>query len=177
MAKKKRSWMTPREFGELVGISQQQASTMCTQGRLGKAAKKVNGRWQISPEAARRALEENTAQGNRQKRTRAEEDDPGEIQTFAQARAENERLKAKLRRLEYEREKGLLIKREDVERGAFQMYRTAREAILNIPARIAAELVQQEDVLEIERRLRDHFRAVLEDLSAGTERYRPEGAQ
>lgn len=60
---------------------------------------------------------------------------------------------------------GDLVKREAVERAAFEAGRLLRDMVLSVPSRLAAELAAMNDAQAIEGRIRDELRKVLDELS------------
>lgn len=68
------------------------------------------------------------------------------IPGYMVSKAKREHYQAALAELAYEEKAGRLVSAEDVKREAFAVARTVREAILNIPERIAAELAGESDV-------------------------------
>lgn len=64
----------------------------------------------------------------------------GQAATFAAARAENESLKARERRLRLEEREGKLVDRERAKTLFFDMARQFRDALQGQPARVAAEM-------------------------------------
>ena len=84
---------------------------------------------------------------------------------YEKARADREEFKAKRERLEYERRKGTLLDKKEVERDAFNQGRIFRDAIFNIADRVAGELAAETDQDVIHGTLMREFRQALEGLS------------
>lgn len=59
------------------------------------------------------------------------------------------------------REAGLLVKREDTERGTFDAFRAFRDAVMSTSPRAAAKVVGLADIREIERVITAELRAAL----------------
>jgi phage terminase Nu1 subunit (DNA packaging protein) len=86
----------------------------------------------------------------------------GDAASFAASRAKREAYEAELARLKYEQQAGTLVDAEQVKKEAFKVARTIRDGMLNIPDRLAAELVGQDDSFIIHRKLTDEIRKALE---------------
>lgn len=85
------------------------------------------------------------------------------------ARIQREIYKAKLCRLEFERESGLLVYASDVKDEAFKCARLVRDSLLNIPGRLSALLAAEKDVHKINSMLDKEIRQVLESLAKDLE--------
>lgn len=68
----------------------------------------------------------------------------------------------------YEEVQGTLIKREDVERVAFTMYRTVRDRLLALPDRVGPMVAGTNDVPLAIKAIRDEVMLVLNELGDGT---------
>ena len=68
-------------------------------------------------------------------------DNETESKGYSTARTAREHYMARLAKLEYEEKSGKLVDVEKVKKQAFELARITRDAILNIPDRISAELV------------------------------------
>lgn len=84
---------------------------------------------------------------------------------FNQSRAVNEYFKAELRKADYEERIGNLLRKEDVEKEAFDCARTIRDFIMNIPNRISDQLAVTGDREKIEQILKTELTNALESLS------------
>jgi hypothetical protein len=69
--------------------------------------------------------------------------------SYTKARTAREAYNAQLARLEYEERSGKLVNADEVRAEAFKLARTVRDAMMNIPDRISAELVGQTDARDI----------------------------
>lgn len=77
---------------------------------------------------------------------------------FWSARSKREQLK-------FEIERGELIQKSDVEKSAFEMARMTRDALQNIPSRVAAVLAPMKKESEVEKILDREIRRTLEILA------------
>jgi hypothetical protein len=84
---------------------------------------------------------------------------------FAQARAAREVFQARLTKIELEERQGNLIKRRDVDFQARDCARITRDAILNVPDRVAALLAAENDPAVVRELLDTELRTVLERLA------------
>ena len=86
--------------------------------------------------------------------------------SFHQARASREFYSGQMVRLEYEWATGLLVSRMRVEDAGDMIGRNLRDRILGAVPRIAPELAALSDAWEVERRLTEALRQVLDDLAS-----------
>ena len=90
--------------------------------------------------------------------------EPGETMTYAEARAQHERFKARLAELELETRESKLVNADDVKRESFKAARQVRDAMLNIPDRVAGELAAESNQFKVHQRLVKEIRRALEEL-------------
>jgi len=170
-------YMNQKEYGKHRGISQQRVSQLIRDGYLKGALKKFGNRNLIDPEKADRFLDERLNQARQKKKNQTEnislEKQKGTIQAAAmdpkQSLAESQRLKAlydaALRKIDLDERKGKLMPVAEVEKQAFEAGRRVRDAILNIPARIGAEITSMTDVHLVTEKLTSELTTALEELS------------
>ena len=91
-----------------------------------------------------------------------EADGPGAV--FARARAKKEKFKAELERLNYLKRAGELVEVEKVKSETFNLTRKTRDALLNVPSRIASELAAESDPVQIHNILTEAIVRALEEL-------------
>jgi phage terminase Nu1 subunit (DNA packaging protein) len=77
------------------------------------------------------------------------------------ARAKRESYQAELARLKYEEQAGKLIDAEAVQNEAFKIARTVRDALMNLPDRVAAEFAGETNQFRIHTRLSEEIRKAL----------------
>lgn len=146
------------------------------EGRLVESVtQKPSGRYEVDPAKADAEWAANTDSmtgapahaKNRQDQPEpaADQDtEDGEPITYAQARAQHERFKARLAQLELEQREGKLVEADAVKRESFRTARLVRDALLNLPDRIAAELANETNQFKVHQRLVSEIRRALEDL-------------
>ena len=90
--------------------------------------------------------------------------------SFSAARTLKEQYNAEMKKLDYEERSGKLLRDEDVQKGAFEMYRKTRDSLLNIIDRISAQLAAEKKeaniriILENEiRNALTHIREIIND--------------
>jgi len=84
--------------------------------------------------------------------------------TLTEARAINERWKARLAEIQVKEKEGTLIPADETLRAVGDIHRVVRDAIIHIPARTAPMLAGI-PATDIERRLNEEITTILEDLS------------
>lgn len=67
--------------------------------------------------------------------------------------------------LQLEEMSGNLVRRERVERAAYEAGRLLRDMVLSVPSKIAAETAAMSDPQAVEARIRDELRKVLDELA------------
>lgn len=86
--------------------------------------------------------------------------------SYQKARAHRETYLALLAEDEFLKGRGELVERKAVDTAAFNTARTVRDLILGLPPKIAGELIAITDTWEMERKLTELFRGVLEDAAS-----------
>lgn len=86
--------------------------------------------------------------------------------SFAKFRSAREAYQAKLAQLDYEERAGKLVKKEEVEREAFDISRQLRDRFLSIPQEVSGTLVGMTDEKEIAKFLRSKIRDALMEAAA-----------
>jgi len=85
---------------------------------------------------------------------------------YWQERANHERIRARLAELELAQQEGKLLKSEDVERDLFNNYRVVRDALLNVPDRLAAAVAIETNQGACRRLIEAAIRQALTELHA-----------
>jgi len=85
---------------------------------------------------------------------------------FQKAKAHHQFFLAKLTEDEFLKRRGELVERKAVDLAAFNTARTLRDLILGLPPKVAGELIAITDTWEMERRLTELLRSVLEDAAS-----------
>jgi phage terminase Nu1 subunit (DNA packaging protein) len=80
------------------------------------------------------------------------------------SRIKTEVERGKLAELDRRRREGELVERSEVEDAAFTSARRVREALMNIPARVASLYAAETDPQKIHQNLEDEIRTVLIEL-------------
>lgn len=84
---------------------------------------------------------------------------------FRQARADREATNAERARIELEQLRGNLISLVEAQRLAFTAFRSLRDAVLNVPARVRDQLAIETDAAAIEQLLEAELSAALSSLN------------
>lgn len=84
---------------------------------------------------------------------------------IAKSQAKKEEFRAKLVELEYEERVGTLVKKSEVEKEAFRVGRLVRDAVLNVPSRLAGILAAESDQRKVHDLLEKELRQALEALA------------
>lgn len=146
------------------GVSKPAVFQAIREGRI-KSVERDGRAWRIDQDEADREWAENTSTTRGAHNLRL---GVGEVAhdvdgpNLAASRAKREAYEAELARLKYEQQAGILVDAEDVKKEAFKTARIIRDGLLNIPDRVAAELVGASDSFVIHRRLTEEIRKALE---------------
>ena len=161
------------------GVSGEAVSKAVKTGRLSRSVVyDAKGKPSIDPEIAEVEWAAQTHPTHGGKRGQAAEEAPppstptdeprptpsGAAATFAQSRAIKEAYLARLAKLEFEEKSGVLVKADVVKNEAFKVARLVRDAMLNIPDRVASELAADTDAFVVHRKLTLEIRKALEGL-------------
>jgi hypothetical protein len=131
-----------------------QRNTLHTNAR--KAPRKKTG---AAPQARERAAEDAAELASPDRLAGAPD--------FAKARAAREIYQARMTRLEFEKRNGNLISRAQVEVATANQFRILRDACLNIPNRIAAQIAAETDPVTVHELLEAEVTRVFEAYSIG----------
>jgi DNA-binding transcriptional regulator YhcF (GntR family) len=97
-----------------------------------------------------------------------QEDDPDQAlgaSQYTKARAFREFYQARLAKLEYEERIGKLVSKDEVQVAAFNKFRQYRDAMLNIPDRVAAMLAAETDAAKCYEILATEIRKALNEFA------------
>lgn len=95
--------------------------------------------------------------------------EPGDTALYRQERAQREQIRREREQLELDEMKGKLVSVDEASRCAFTAFRALRDAVLNVPARIAPQLAAESDQFAVEQLLDA-------ELTAALTAFRVEGA-
>lgn len=84
---------------------------------------------------------------------------------YSKARAVREHYQARLAKIEYEERVGSLVSKDEVQVAAFNTHRVIRDAMLNIPDRIAAMLAAETDEAKCYEILATEIRKALNEFA------------
>lgn len=160
--------ITIAEFARLRGITSDAVRKAITAGRLVDCLRKTEkGRLRIDSEIADQEWERNTAHHRKPGPQRVvsgglpDEESTDGSPNFNVSRAKREMYQAELARLEYEEKHGTLVNAEEIKKEAFRVARQVRDAILNIPDRISAELAAETDTFAVHKLLTNEIKKAL----------------
>jgi len=166
--------ISPAAYARKRGVSREAVSKAINNGRISTVAGH-NGRKMIDPEVADIQWAKNTdpaqsARANSPKTIVPPFLRAGDQQGSAYWDAHTRREIAAANREELLEKKlaGELVERVKVEDAAFAIGRMLRDAVLGLPTRLAPELAALPDAFEIETKLRNELRKVLEDITSIT---------
>jgi hypothetical protein len=178
--------MTLTQYADHRGVQMQAVQYAVKRGRIKRAADGT-----IDSEQADRDWEKNTLHTMARYGPKGKNEDPAkpafrathkaaeaaaalqepERQTgamnFNNARTIKEVYEAKLKKLEHDERLGTLINKRDVEVAAFNRFRVLRDALMNVPVRMAAQLAAEPDPAACHELLEAELRIVLEEFSGG----------
>lgn len=176
--------ITPSQYAALKGITPAAVSKAAKEGRLKHSiTRSPNGRLQkIDVVMANKEWEANTDPSKvRGKNKPADEPveatvaPPPPVQgnlelpfppdpSISSSRNRLESYRAQLAKLDFDERSGRLVKADDVKDQAFKLARGLRDALMNIPDRLACELAGITDQHVIHTRISDEIRLALQDL-------------
>jgi hypothetical protein len=98
--------------------------------------------------------------------------DPANLGTmsFADAKAIEKNIEAKLKLLELQEREGELLKRQDVLADVEKLCRITRDNLLNIPSRIAAQVIALTELSDVEATIAEEITAALDEMADALKR-------
>ena len=167
--------LSARAYAKHRGVTPAAVLKAITEERIKASVRRRGPGYQIDPELADKEWSLNTDSGsgypahskNRQHAVEPEHHEAtedGEQISYAQARAQHEGFKARLAQLELEQREGKLVEAEAVKRESFRAARQVRDALLNLPDRVAGELAAETNQFKVHQRLVAEIRRALEEL-------------
>lgn len=179
MANRSNDLISQREYGRRRGVSHVSVHRAIQSGRISL----VDGL--IDPEQADREWRANTDQSkprNRitgrpnQARTPGQPSERMELREaavppnsaasgYATARAARELYQAQFAKLEVDRQRGVLVRADEVRLGAFHMARKVRDQLIAFPERVAAIVAATSDPAEIQTILEEEIDSICEEIA------------
>lgn len=165
-------FLSAKAYAKHRGVSLAAVLKAISEERLKASVRRKGPGYQIDVAQADAEWAANTDSGTgapaHAKNRQAEPDDieaeDGQPITYAEARAQHERFKARLAQLELEQREGKLVEADAVRRESFRVARIVRDALLNLPDRVAGELAAETNQFKVHQRLVQEIRRALEDL-------------
>jgi hypothetical protein len=152
------------------GVTQAAVLKAIHEHRIKESVKRHGNGYQITVDLADQEWAANTDSGSgfpahaKNQIIVTPEPDSDQPISYAEARAQHERFKARLAQLELEEREQKLVEAEAAKREAFRVARLVRDSMLNIPDRVAAELAAETNQFKVHQRLTHEIRRALEDL-------------
>jgi hypothetical protein len=87
--------------------------------------------------------------------------------SFADARALREVYEVQRKQFDLEQKRGLYVRKDEVEQEAFRLYRMLRDALFNLPPRLAAQLAAETEAVTVEDILEAELRRICTDFAEG----------
>ena len=177
---RKRELISLREYARRRGVSHVAVQHAVSAGRIST----VDGK--IDPARADREWRENTDQSKprnvitgrpKHARTPGEPSEPmdfggdeshggnGTATGYAKARAARELYQAQLAKLELDRQRGILVRADEVRLGAFNMARKARDQLIALPERLATTLAATQEPAEVQRILEEEIERICREIA------------
>jgi hypothetical protein len=91
----------------------------------------------------------------------------GTASGYAKARAARELYQAQLAKLELDRQRGLLVRADEVRIGAFNMARKARDQLIALPERLSTVLAAIQDPAEVQSILEEEIERICQEIGDG----------
>lgn len=174
-AKKSQKKITSlRQFAKMVGVSHTAIEKAIKAGRIPKAAvyKDAAGKHKIYDVAlAKKSFSENSDPAKVKVKAAPESDPPesptekAQAETYNKSRTIKEVYAARKAKLEYETMAGELVEKRKVKMEAFNVARKVRDAMLNIPSRMSAQLAAETDPHKVHTILEEEIVKALEELA------------
>jgi hypothetical protein len=177
-------FMTQTEYADHRGISQPRISTMIKTGKIPPGAmKRISGKKLIDMDKADTALAENLDKIHnpnpdpRKRKSKKKKPSKPEMEqtvkeagldedmTLTEAQRLQANYKAALLKLDLDQKSGDLVNKAEYEADHFAAVRQARDALLNIPDRISAEVASCPDVHKVNQIIMGAMIEVLDELS------------
>ena len=177
----KKELISQREYARRRGVTHVAVQRAIKTGRIST----VDG--QIDPALADLQWQENTDQskprnritGNpRQAKAPGEPSEPMDLGVtdeviggpstasgYAKARAARELYQAQLAKLELDRQRGTLVRADEVRLGAFNMARKARDQLIALPERLATVLAAIPEPAEVQRILEEEIERICQEIA------------
>ncbi|QQG36834.1 MAG: hypothetical protein HYS17_03420 [Micavibrio aeruginosavorus] len=166
--------ITQAEYARRRDVSRQYIHRLVTQGKIPTDELK-----RIDPEIADAVLAQLSDPARRLNEMPEETESAAEIYdqdpatepagnghaSFAKFRSAREAYQAKLAQMDYEERAGKLVRKEEIDREAFEAARLIRDRFLSLPQELAGTLVGMTDEKEIIQYLRGKIRDALMDVS------------
>jgi hypothetical protein len=161
-------YLSSKAYAKHRGCTQPAVLAAISSGRLHRSVKRHGNGYQIDVELADQEWSANTDSGSGTPGHTSSQAQPapdGDMPiSYAEARAQHERFKARLAQLELEEREGKLVQADDVRRESYRAARLVRDALLNLPDRVAGELAAETNQFKVHQRLVLEIRRALEDL-------------
>jgi hypothetical protein len=170
--------ISQREYARRLGVSHVAVQRAVKAGRISTVGGKVD------PAQADRQWQENTDQSKprnritgspKRARVAGEPSEPmdfggadvsnGTASGYAKARAARELYQAQLSKLELDRQRGTLIRADEVRLGAFNMARKARDQLIALPERLASVLAAIQEPAEVQRILEEEIERICQEVA------------
>jgi phage terminase Nu1 subunit (DNA packaging protein) len=154
--------ITTKELSETLGVTQGRISQLKSQGRFDGCFQFI-GKNKIGwdKDAAVAAYQQDAASTISTRINGSEQ----EIPSFNESRAKSEHFRAELARIDLELKEEKLCEVDKVQRQAFSMARSVRDALNSIPDRVANQFAAETDSVIIHKVLTDELRKALERLT------------
>ena len=154
--------ITTKELSETLGVTQGRISQLKSQGRFDGCFQLI-GKNKIGwdKDAAVAAYQQDAASTISTRINGSEQ----EIPSFNESRAKSEHFRAELARIDLELKEEKLCEVDKVQRQAFSMARSVRDALNSIPDRVANQFAAETDSVIIHKVLTDELRKALERLT------------
>lgn len=148
--------LSVRAFGKRLGVSHTAVQKAIAKGRITEASlgRDQRGQFIADPQLAEREWAAGAAKPG-----------PNGDPSLAQAQVRVAQERADALRLTNEQRRARLIDAGEARREAFECARAVRDAVLNVPGRLAAELAGERDVGRVRERLDKELRAALEAMA------------
>lgn len=156
--------MTVRQISKAIGKSDSAVRSAAKDGRISSLA---DGTFDLETVKREWSLNTDPRKARPRKGRNAEPSRQDVIDNIQRSRMVKAHWEAREQRVRAEEAEGLVLKKADVEKSVFEVYRSTRDRFLAVPDRLGPVIAGIADIPLAIKTLRDEILIILEELSGG----------